>query len=60
MNKKFPVLIIAGIAAFLYYKYSKMSADEKKDIVNNLKQKGKQLYDEYIPGTVKQKIEDLS
>jgi len=30
MNKKFPSLIIAGVAAFLYYKYSKMNADEKK------------------------------
>jgi hypothetical protein len=60
MNKKFPGLIIAGVAAFLYYKYSKMSADEKKDIVNNLKAKGKQLYDAYLPGTVKQKLEDFS
>lgn len=56
MNIKLGALIVGGVAAFAYYKYSKMTAKEKKDIVDNLKQKGKKIYDEYIPA-VKETIE---
>jgi hypothetical protein len=58
--KKLPGLLIAGVAAYIYYKYSKMSAGEKKEAINNIKQKGKQLFDQYIPGTLKQKFENIS
>ena len=57
MNTKLPGLIIAGLAAYAYYKYSKMSAEEKKSMVNNLKEKGKKLYDQYMPGSVKNGVE---
>ena len=53
-------LLLAGVAAFLYYKYSKMSPDKKREIANNLKQKGKQLYDEYVPDAIKQQIKTKS
>ena len=49
-------LILAGLAAFAYYKYSKLTADQKRDMVNNLKEKGQKLYDQYIPENVKNKI----
>ena len=49
MNIKIGALILGGLAAFAYYKYNQLSPKEKKDIVDNLKQKGKKLYDEYIP-----------
>ena len=39
-------LLLAGIAAFAYYKYSQMSEQQRKDLVNNWKQKGQKLYDE--------------
>ena len=49
-------VILAAIAAFAYYKYSKLSEDKKRDLVNILKEKGQKLYDEYIPGNLKKKI----
>jgi len=34
----------------------KLSEDKKRDLVKNLKQKGQRLYDEYIPGSLKNHI----
>ncbi len=59
MNK-LSLLILAGAAAFVYYKYSQMSEEEKRDIVNNLKDKGKKLYDEYVPSDIKDTAEKFS
>jgi hypothetical protein len=46
-------LVLAGLAAFAYYKYSKLSAEEKQNLVGDLKEKGKKLYDQYAPEEVK-------
>ena len=46
---KLPRLLLAGLAAYAVYKYSRMSSDEKKTLVNNLKTKGKKIYDRYVP-----------
>ena len=50
-NKKIPAagLLLAGAAAFAYYKYSQMSETEKANLVNDLKEKGKKLFDQYMP-----------
>ena len=50
-------LLLAGLAAFVYYKYSKMSPDEKNKLVDNLKAKGKKFYDEYAPPELKKVFE---
>jgi hypothetical protein len=54
-NKKGPGggLLLAGLAAFAYYKYSKMSSEEKENLVSDLKAKGQKLYDDYMPEQVK-------
>ena len=52
-NKKTGGLLVAGLAALAYYKYSKMSDEQKKNIVGDLKAKGKKLYDEYAPAELK-------
>jgi hypothetical protein len=49
----FGSLLLAGAAAFAYYKYSKMSDQQKQDLVNGLKEKGKKFYDEKVPNSVK-------
>jgi hypothetical protein len=49
-------VILAALAAFAYYKYSKLTEEQKRDLVNNLKQKGQKLYDQYIPGNLKNKF----
>ncbi len=45
-------LLLAGLAAFAYYKYSRMSEEEKQNIISSLKDQGKKLYDQYIPEEV--------
>jgi hypothetical protein len=42
-------LLLAGLAAFAYYKYSKMTPERK----NDLKEKGKDLLDKYVPQSVR-------
>ena len=42
-------MLLAGAAAFAYYKYSKMSADKKKDLVNGLKDKASKLFGGLMP-----------
>ena len=37
-------LLLAGLAAFAYYKYSKLTTEEKQDLVSNLKERGKKLF----------------
>lgn len=54
-RKKLPAgtLLAAGLAAFAYYKYSKMSEEEKHSLVSDLKDKAQNLYEQYMPAEVK-------
>lgn len=57
-NKKIPAagagaLLAAGLAAFAYYKYSKMSDEQKRNLMGDLKDKAQNLYDQYMPAEVK-------
>ena len=58
MNRKggLGTLLLAGAAAFAYYKYSQMSEEQKKNLVNGIKEKGKRFYDENIPQSVQDMI----
>ncbi|MEO6820613.1 MAG: hypothetical protein ABI266_03595 [Ginsengibacter sp.] len=49
-------LLVAGLAAFAYYKYKKMSPEEKDNLVSTVKQKGMDLYEKYIPQSIKDVI----
>jgi hypothetical protein len=46
-------LILAGLAVFAYYKYSRMSEQQKNNLVVSLKEKSKNFYDKYIPADIK-------
>lgn len=46
-------LLLAGLAAFAYYKYSKMTPAERSNLFETLKAKGKKLVDDYVPAEVK-------
>ncbi|MEO5649624.1 MAG: hypothetical protein ABIR03_06840 [Ginsengibacter sp.] len=48
-NKSTAPLLLASLAAFAYYKYSKMTPEKK----NDLKEKGKDLLDKYVPQPIK-------
>jgi len=52
-NKKTGALILGGLAAFAYYKYSKMTPEEKSKLTNTIKEKGKGLMDQFMPGGMK-------
>ena len=43
-------LLLAGIAAFAAYKFSKMSPEQRKDLVGNLKEKGRKIFGQFMPG----------
>ncbi|HEY0677855.1 MAG TPA: hypothetical protein VGD17_06200 [Chitinophagaceae bacterium] len=48
---KSPVgLLLAGAAAFAYYKYSKMSPQQRKDLVGGLKDKATKIFGQFMPG----------
>lgn len=47
------VLVIAGLAAFAYYKYSKMSQLEKEKIHDDLREIGKNVMTELVPQQLK-------
>jgi hypothetical protein len=50
------LLLLGAIAGFVYYKYSKMSAEQRRDMMNKMKEKGKKLYDDYVPNTIKDNL----
>ncbi|MFZ1527878.1 MAG: hypothetical protein WAT19_03950 [Ferruginibacter sp.] len=52
-GKKGLGLLLAGVAAYGLYKYNKMNADEKQQLKSKLKDKGKKLYEEYVPQEMK-------
>jgi hypothetical protein len=58
-NKKIPTggLLAAGLAAFAYYKYSKMSAEEKTKLTSNIKDQAQKLYDDYMPQQFKDMLQ---
>lgn len=47
----FGTLLLAGVAAYAYYRYTKMSAEQKRDLTNNLKNKGTQIMDQFRGAT---------
>ncbi|HMJ47244.1 MAG TPA: hypothetical protein VK498_07935 [Ferruginibacter sp.] len=53
LQRKTGGLLLAGLAAYAYYKYNKMSPQEKEDLVGNLKEKGRKLADQYLPANLK-------
>ena len=59
LQTRFPKagLLLAGLAAFAYYKYSKMSEEDKRNLVSGFKEKGKKFYDQYIPANLKAMFE---
>ena len=54
-------LLLAGLAAYAAYKwYSKMDPTKKKDMVDNLKQKGKDLVDKFVPQNVRDQFSETA
>jgi hypothetical protein len=45
--------LLAGAAGYAFYKYTKMSAEQKRNLVDGLKEKGKKFYDDNIPSGLK-------
>ncbi|HYF32070.1 MAG TPA: hypothetical protein VD993_13195 [Chitinophagaceae bacterium] len=51
MLRKSPLsLLLAGAAAFAAYKYTRMSPQQRKDLVGNLKERGRKIFGQFMPG----------
>ncbi|KIC96283.1 hypothetical protein [Flavihumibacter solisilvae] len=55
MRTKGTTLLLAGLAAYAYYKFSKMSREDRDKMVGNLKEKGKKWMNQmrHSDGTTK-------
>ena len=42
-------LALAGLAAYAAYKYSKMTDQQKRDLANTLKEKGRKIFGSLVP-----------
>ncbi len=49
----FDILVIAGLAAFAYYKYSKLTSEEKSKIASDIRDTGRNIIKELIPEEIK-------
>lgn len=49
-NRKTSGLILGGLAAFAYYKYSKMTAEDKSKLAQTIKDTGKSIFNQIVPG----------
>jgi len=54
LGKKSIGLALAGLAAYAYYRYSKMTEDQKRDLSKNFKEKGKKIFDSIVSSGRKQ------
>ena len=52
-------LLLAGLAAYAYYKYSKMTPEQKRDITDKLKGQAKKVYDQFVPQNVKDQFTNV-
>lgn len=44
-------MLLAGAAAFAYYKYNRMSSEEKSRLVNDIKDKGRKIKERFMPSS---------
>lgn len=47
------IIVAAGIVAFAVYRYSRMTADEKENVHNDLRFMGEKLVKELLPNQIK-------
>ncbi len=45
--------MFAGLAAYAAYKYFQLSDEEKKEMTDKWKAKGRKIFDDYAPDSVK-------
>lgn len=43
-NQSLGTLLLAGLAAFAYYKYRKMTPQQRTDFLSNLKDRGRKVF----------------
>jgi|GraSoiStandDraft_46_1057282.scaffolds.fasta_scaffold5799783_1 hypothetical protein len=53
------ILVIGGLTIFAYYKYSKLTREEKNKIITDIKDTGRSIIKELIPEEVRGLIPGL-
>jgi len=59
-GQKTGAFILAGLAAFALYRISKLSAEDKTRLADNIKDKGRQLIDHLKPSNIKEKFSNAT
>lgn len=52
-KKKARILLLAGVTAFAYYLYSKLTAEQKNDLLIAIRETSRKLYDQFMPEPIK-------
>lgn len=50
-NKKSTGLVLAGIAAFAYYRYTRMTEEERSKLVDSITNAGKDFFGKFMGGS---------
>jgi hypothetical protein len=55
-EKKAGTIVLLGMAAYALYRYSRMNADDKMKLADDIKNTGKKLLDQFIPEPIQSKL----
>ncbi len=55
-GQKTGAFLLAGLAAFALYRISKMSAEDKTKLADNIKDKGRKLMEQLNPRNLKDRV----
>jgi hypothetical protein len=58
-RKSMKPLLLAGVAAAAYYAYTKMSEEQKRNIVDTVKKQGKDLLGRFMPHKANNMEQDM-
>jgi hypothetical protein len=58
-EKKAGTIVLLGMAAYAFYRYSRMNADDKLKLADDIKSTGKKLLDQFMPEQLQSKLSGI-
>lgn len=59
-NRKKSGMILGGLAAFAFYKYSRMSTEDKSKMAQTIKDTARDIFNQIVPGGFKKTAENAA
>ena len=59
-NRKKSGMILGGLAAFAFYKYSRMSNEDKSKMAQTIKDTARDIFNQIVPGDFKKTAENVA